>query len=355
MILPTIIVAPFVGILIDRYSRKKIVIIAELVSFGVALTLVMLFVSGSVQAWHVFLLVALNELALGVIDPAFYASMSLMVPKKHFTRIQGINQSLFHGLDIIAAPLGALLLKYLPMADIVSVNLVTSLVSLLILLRVFVPNPQYEEQENGYNSYWQNLTIAIRFLRTLPGLITIMLLLGFVNLLTVSASSLNSLLIKEHFGGSENEFAYLEIATSIGFLLGGFTLGVWGGFKRRTHTFLVALVFLGVFATLLGILPSNWLSLALVMLVLITFAAPFVIASFLAIIQTIVPTELQGRIIALAVAAVLLPVPIGLRLAAPAAETFGVASVYTIAGVGCICLAIIGFTLPSLRRLEKTK
>ena len=56
MILPTIIVSPFVGILIDRYSRKKIIIIAELVSFGVALTLVMLFTSGTVQAWHVFLL-----------------------------------------------------------------------------------------------------------------------------------------------------------------------------------------------------------------------------------------------------------------------------------------------------------
>ena len=165
---------------------------------------------------------SLNELALSIIDPAFYASMSLMVPEKHFTRIQGINQSLFHGLDIIAAPLGALLLKYLSMADIFSVNLITSLVSLLILLRVFVPGVQHKGASEV--PYWQNLAIAIQFLRTLPGLVAIMLLLGFVNLLTVSASSLNSLLIKEHFGGSENEFAYLEIATSIGFLLGGFTL-----------------------------------------------------------------------------------------------------------------------------------
>ena len=179
-----------------------------------------------------------------------------------------------------------------------------------------------------------------------------MIFLGFVNLFTVSASSLSSLLIKEHFGGSENEFAYLEIATSIGFLLGGFTLGVWGGFKKRIHTFLVAVIFLGVFATLLSVLPASWLMLALVIFVLITFAAPFIISSFLAIIQVIVPAELQGRVIAVAVAAVLLPVPIGLRLAAPAAESFGVASVYTIAGIGCICLAIIGFALPSLRRLE---
>ena len=353
MVLPTIIASPFVGILIDRYSRKKIIITAELVSLSVALTLVTLFMSGTVQPWHIFLLVSLNELALSIIDPAFYSSMSLMVPEKHFARVQGINQSLFHGLDIIAAPLGALLLKYLPMADIVSVNLITSLVSLLILLRIFVPNPKMEEAIT--HSYWQNMIVAIKFLRTSYSLVVIMMLLGFVNLFTVSASSLSSLLIKEHFGGSENEFAYLEIATSIGFLLGGFTLGAWGGFKRRIHTFLVAIIFLGVFATLLSILPPSWFMLALVILFLMTFAAPFIISSFLAIIQATVPAELQGRVIAVAVAAVLLPVPIGLRLAAPTAKALGVASVYTIAGIGCICLAIIGFALPNLRRLEKAK
>lgn len=350
MILPTIIASPFIGILVDRFSRKKIIIIAELVSLGVALTLVALFMSGTTQAWHIFLLVALNELALSVIDPAFYASMTLMVPEKHFIRIQGINQSLFHGLDIIAAPLGALLLKHLSMANIISLTLITSLTSLLILLKVLIPN--LKRQVIHVYSYWQNFTTAVQFLRTLPSLIVIIILLGLVNLFTISTSSLNSLLIKEHFLGTENEFAYLEIATSIGFLLGGFTLGAWGGFKKRIHTFLVALSCLGVLATLLSLLPSNLLNPALVILVFIAFTAPFIISAFLAIIQAIVPAELQGRIIAIAMAIVLLPVPIGLRLAVPVAETFGVVTMYSITGIACICLAIIGFTLPSLRRLE---
>jgi len=79
------------------------------------LTLAILFALDLVQIWHIYVLMFLRSLGGSFHGPAMAASTSLMVPKRHLARIQGVNQMLGGGLNIIAAPLGALLLELLPM------------------------------------------------------------------------------------------------------------------------------------------------------------------------------------------------------------------------------------------------
>ena len=106
-ILPQIFIGPFAGALVDRWNRKLVMIIADGSTALVTLALVLLFWSGHIQIWQLYIAMFIRAVGGTFHFPAMSASTSLMVPEKHLSRIAGINQSLNGVLNIIAPPLGA--------------------------------------------------------------------------------------------------------------------------------------------------------------------------------------------------------------------------------------------------------
>ena len=105
--LPGIFLSPFIGPLIDRWNRRRIMIVADTLIALATLVLAVLFAFDLVQIWHIYVIMFIRSIGESFHRPAMTASTSLMVPKEHLTRIQGVNQMLNGGLNIIAAPLGA--------------------------------------------------------------------------------------------------------------------------------------------------------------------------------------------------------------------------------------------------------
>ncbi|RLD03093.1 MAG: MFS transporter, partial [Chloroflexota bacterium] len=89
-ILPSVVLGPFVGALVDRWNRRKILIIADSSIAFVTLILVYLFSIELVEIWIIYLMLFLRALGGGFHGPAMAASTSLMVPDEHLTRIQGV-------------------------------------------------------------------------------------------------------------------------------------------------------------------------------------------------------------------------------------------------------------------------
>ncbi len=132
-LLPQVFLAPFVGALVDRWNRRLIMIAADTVIAMATVVLAVLFALKVVEMWHIFLLMFIRAVGGAFHGPAMMASTSLMVPKEHLTRIQGINQMLNGGLNIVAAPLGALMLELLPMQAILGLDVVTAVLAILPL------------------------------------------------------------------------------------------------------------------------------------------------------------------------------------------------------------------------------
>ena len=114
-LLPQVLIGPFAGTLVDRWNRRLTMIVADSLVALATLLLAALFALGEIQAWHIYSLMFVRSVAGTFHWAAMQTSTSLMVPKEHLSRIQGVNQMLNGGLNIISAPLGALLLELLPM------------------------------------------------------------------------------------------------------------------------------------------------------------------------------------------------------------------------------------------------
>jgi len=186
------------------------------------------------------------------------------VPEQHLARIQGLNQTLNGGLNIVSAPLGALLLAILPMRGIIAIDVLTALFSIVPLFFIAIPQPQRQAQATkGLPAFWrsfrQELGDGLRYVHTRRGLVMLISMAVFVNFLLNPAFALFPLLITEHFKGGALQLGWIDSAFGAGIILGS-----WGGFRRRMVTSLCGLVLLGAGILVIGFTPSSALWLAIV-------------------------------------------------------------------------------------------
>ncbi|MCB8979965.1 MAG: MFS transporter [Ardenticatenaceae bacterium] len=353
--LPQVLLGPFAGVLVDRWSRRWTMFLAD---SGIALATIVLaylFWTESIQIWHIFVLMFVRSLGQTFHHPAMQASTSLMVPHEHLTRVQGINQMLEGGLGIVSAPLGALLLALLPMQGVLAVDVITALFAVTPLLFIVVPQPEQsaEELATGQKTpYWTQMRQGLAYVWAWPGILFLMLLAMLVNFVLTPVISLQPLLIADHFGGGAWEFGAMQSTFGIGIIVGGLTLGAWGGFKRRIYTSLVGLVGLGIGIGLIGLAPANWFWLAVVGGFVGGGMIAFVNGPVRAILQTAVAPEMQGRVMSLIGSMATAMTPLGLMLAGPLADQFGVRPWFIVAGVATVLVGLSGFFIPALLTVE---
>jgi DHA3 family macrolide efflux protein-like MFS transporter len=125
--LPQVVLGPVIGVLVDRWNRRLIMLVSDSAVAAATILLGYLFWLDVVQVWHVFVILFIRALAGSFHFPSMMASTTLMVPESQLTRIQGLNQVLQGGLSIASAPLGAILLSLLPMQGVLAIDVVTAL------------------------------------------------------------------------------------------------------------------------------------------------------------------------------------------------------------------------------------
>jgi DHA3 family macrolide efflux protein-like MFS transporter len=133
---------------------------------------------------------------------------------------------------------------------------------------------------------------------------------------------------------------------------GGITLGIWGGFKRRAVTGLLALAFNGVGLAIVGLVPGHAFPLAVGASLFAWFMNPFANGAIFALLQTTVPADMQGRVFTLMQAGGGAMIPLGLAVAGPVADALGVQAWFLIAGLAMAIIGAVGLSSPALMRLE---
>lgn len=352
--LPQIFLGPIVGAMVDRWSRRMIIFLSDFAVALATVVLVVLFWSGAIEVWHVYMVMFVRAVGGGFHWPAMAASTSLMVPKEHFSRIQGLNQMLHGAMNIGSAPLGALLLSLLPMHGVLAVDLVTAALALLALLIVPIPQPsRTTTAEDGEGStLWQDLRSGFRYVSAWPGLVMLMCAATLINLLLTPASALSPLLVTEHFKGDALHLASIESGWGIGVVVGGLLLSVWGGFRRRIYTSLMGLIILGAAMTIIGFTPATAFPLAVAMMFLTGIGNPITNGPLFAVVQAAVAPDMQGRVFTLMTSLATAMTPIGLLAAGPLADAFGVQVWFIVGGVLTALMGIAAFFVRPIVEIE---
>jgi DHA3 family macrolide efflux protein-like MFS transporter len=101
--LPRVFVGPLAGTLVDRWNRRLVMLIADTITALATAVLIYLVWAGTLQIWHIYLLMLVRSTAGSFHMPAMLSSTSLMVPEDQLTRVQG-SQSAAAGIDEYCRP-----------------------------------------------------------------------------------------------------------------------------------------------------------------------------------------------------------------------------------------------------------
>jgi DHA3 family macrolide efflux protein-like MFS transporter len=355
-LLPQVVFGPFIGALVDRWNRRATMIVADSVIALATLVLAYLFGIGAGQIWTIYLLMFIRSLAGGFHGPAMMASTSLMVPKEQLTRVQGFSQMLYGGSNVISAPLGAVLLAVMPLQGILMIDIGTALLAITPLFFIAVPQPErrpaLEGAQAGPRTVWCDFREGLGYVMAWPGLRMLMGIALMINLVLPPASSLMPLLVTEHFGGDALQLGWIESAFGIGVIAGGLILGTWGGFKRRILTTLVGLLGMGLSYLTIGFAPTTLFSLALFASFLMGSAVSIIQGPVFAIFQAAIEPAMQGRVITLVGSLGGAMAPLGLILAGPIADVFGIQTWYVVSGGVIAMMGIAGCFIPAILNIE---
>ena len=353
-LLPQILLGPLAGAFVDRWNRRLVMLVSDSFIALVSLWLAYLFWTGTMQVWHVYIVMLARSLGDVFQWPAMAASTSFMVPERHLTRVAGLNQTMNGMLTIAGPALGALLLALLPLHGVMMVDVGTALFAVIPLMFILIPQPvRTEAMGKKMQSVWHDLREGFRYLRGWKGA---MPLIGNALLFKIAltpAVSLLPLLVKSHFGGGAGELSLLESITGIGMVAGGLILSTWGGFRRKVFTMLMGLGGVGLGVTVLGFTPAHLFPVALASMFFLGFMIPMIDGSMMAIFQTRIAPHMQGRVFALFGSLVSISSPLGLAIAGPVSDRFGIQIWFVIAGFLCLLVALASFFIPAIMHIEE--
>ncbi len=354
-LIPEIVIQPFAGAIIDRIDRKRAIILADALIAFFTLLLGILFIMGEVQIWHIYAIMAIRGVGSAFHYPAEQASVSLLVPKEQLARIAGLNQAARGVINIIAAPLGALVMDLIGVEGSVMIDVVTAILAVTIVSFVAIPRQQVLEKKEGskLGVILHDMKEGFQYLLSWKGMMVMTAIALLFKIALSPAFSLIPLLVQEHFHGDAAQYSMVEVAFGVGIIVGGGALGAWGGFKKKVYTMMMGAIGVGCGILALGLIPEGGLYASLAPCFLIGFMVPMVDGPLMAIMQEHIDNEYQGRVFTIFGSLISLSTPVGLAIAGPVSDALGIQFWFIAAGVLIFLSMAIGLSIKSFREIEE--
>jgi MFS family permease len=315
---PRLLLSPLAGSLADRYTRRRIMILADSGDALVTLMAAALVWSGNLQIWQIYLIAALGSVFGAFQEPAFSASVVMLVPKPQLARANGMSQ-LGQALEMLVSPVVAgLLFVTIGLRGIILVDFATYLIALGTLVLVHIPQPAAAagDAAKRHAGVWADTAFGWNYLRQRPGLFGLLMYFALVNFLLNIASVLTGPLVLSR--NSPAALGTVQMAAGLGMLAGSLVMSAWGGPKQRIRGVISFIGCMAVGLLVVGIRPGAVFAGAGMFIML--FSLPFASAASQAIFQTKVAPEVQGRVFAMRSMISRSMTPLAFALAGPLAD-----------------------------------
>jgi len=352
-LLPQSVLGLFTGIFIDRWKRKRVMIMADSFIAFCTLILAVLFYFDLAKISHIYVLLALRSVGSAFHMPAMQASVPLLAPKSELMRIAGINQVIQSVCNIAGPALAGLFITMMKMTNILLLDVAGAAFACLSLCFVFIPDPSHEER-NSELHLWREAKEAIMEVRNQYGLSWLFLLSILATFVIMPVSVLFPLMTLNHFAGNAFQVSLVEVSWGGGALLAGALLGL-----KKYHWIEILLIngmyiALGLTFLFSGLLPISGFIWFVVLTALGGVCGSLYFATFTTVIQSRINPGVMGRVFSFYMSFSMLPSMIGLLSTGFLADSIGLGNTFIISG-GFLCLiGIISFFIPSLISLKES-
>ncbi|MHC1743070.1 MAG: MFS transporter [Syntrophobacteraceae bacterium] len=347
---PSLVVAPFAGVLIDRWNRHRVLVVTQCLAALQASLLAFLVLIHDITIERILVL----SLFLGVVNsfdmPNRQSFVVQMVEdRKLLGNAIALNSSMVHIARMIGPPIAGVLIALFGEGVCFLVNAVSYVAVILCVLKMTItPQPYVSHDKRVLASLKEGFSYAFAF----APIRSLILLLSFTSLMGMPFVVLMPLYAKDIFHGTSQTLGLLMGATGMGALSGALFLASRSSVLGLGRILVIASSTLGV--GVMAFSHSTLLPLSLLMLFCSGFGMMVLLTSSNSILQTIVDEEKRGRVMSLYTMAFMGTVPFGNLLHGSLASRFGPQNTLLLGGLCCLVGAILfARQLPALRKLVR--
>ncbi|NHK30785.1 MAG: MFS transporter [Asgard group archaeon] len=357
---PYIFVAPFSGMIADRFNKKVLLIGVDAFQATATVVLAVLFLTNHVSVAVIMVMLGVRGVAQAFHQPVSMSLTPIMVPKKHLSRINGIGYLVGGVINIIGPAIGVGLLAIpgINIGMVLWVDVITFCIALIPLLIIKIPSvaPKEEDESKVKESFVAQFTDGFRTLKNIKGMVSLIFLAMIFNFCMSPLFGLLPLFVNKIHGGTEANYALVVGMLQAAIVVGGLVMSLFKGFKRPIFFFIISAFIQVVFQIALTFVPNNfdgrfWTIGAL----LFVYVLPISIidVSFMTSIQVLVPKEKFGRVIGTIMALTPAIRPLGIFLSGVIAEFVGINWVLIVSGVLAVISILAFYLFTPLRQLDR--
>ena len=335
---PMVILAPFAGVFVDRWSRRALIFVADFLQALATLILVFLFWLGVVHIWHILILLTIRGILQAFHSPAVSAIIPLMIPKEKLSRMNGLNYLCSGAVTLVGPVVAALLLGLWKIHQILWIDMATFTVALIPLLMIKIPSVR---KEQDMSSFKEEFFEGFAFIRNAKGLLPLLILATALNFLLTPLSTLLPYYVKFDLLGEAPDLALVMAFFQGGILAGGLVMVVIKGFKKK-----MVAAGLSIYVTFLGyalvaLTPIRGFWFMAISAMVMTLCLPVANVTMQTILQIVVPMKMQGRVNSVVTALASAATPLGMVLSGTIVEFIRTASLF----LGCAIIGMLTLTL----------
>lgn len=350
--LPQGILGPFIGVIIDRYNRKRIMVISDLMISLASLVLVIAGWVGFLSTGLILAVLLMRSIGSAFHNPCLQAVTPLIVPENQLTRCAGYSQSLQSVSQIFSPAIAAVLYQSWSLSGIIFLDVIGALIAVFTLIISEIPELDKSEKTEKLHVL-QEAKEGFQILKTKKGMLGLVFISALYSFALMPTSALFPLMSMSYFGGTSTSASIVEVVFSIGVLVGSLILSKWGGSKNRIYTIIGSYLLMSFSLFISGLLPpSSFIGFAACSW-LMGVSNPFYWGMYTPILQSNFEAKYLGRVMSLSSSIMVICSPLGLSISGVFAETFGVEKWFLVAGTIILLASILCLTIPTIRNCDK--
>lgn len=349
--LPQGILGPFIGVFIDRYNRKRIMVISDLLISAASFVMVIAGWVGGLSTGLILVVLLVRSIGSAFHHPCLQAVTPQIVPSDQLTRCSGYSQALESVSQILSPVIAAVLYHSWSLSGIIFLDVIGALIAVFTLGITVIP----ELQQDGNSERVRVLQEAkegFRILRTKKGMLGLVLIGSLYTLALMPTSALFPLMSMSYFNGTSAHASIVEVVFSVGLLFGSLILAKWGGTKNKIYTIVGSFLLMSVSLFVTGILPPGGFYLFVICSLLMGVSGPFYWGMYTPLLQSNFEAKYLGRVLSLSSSIRLLSGPLGLAFSGVFAERYGVEKWFLIASGLVLLASFLCMVVPSVRNCD---
>ncbi|MCU0473733.1 MAG: MFS transporter [Bacteroidales bacterium] len=348
--IPTFLLSPFAGVITDRFSRYKVLLITQIISLVQASILAILALTGVIEIWHIVFL----SILLGCVNtfdvPSRHSFVIEMVEKKEdLGNAIALNSMMFNSARLIGPSIAGLILATAGEGICFLINAVSYIFVIISLIMMSVRPRKIPKRESHM---FKEIKEGLNYTFGYAPIKHLILLLGIVSLMGSSYQVLMPVFAKEVLHGGSDTFGFLMGAAGLGALLGAVYLASRESLLKLGRIIPAAAALFGA-----GLIVMSFLKVFPVILVLMVFVGLGLMlqtASSNTILQTITDDDKRGRVMSFYTMAIMGTAPFGSLFAGFLAKYIGTPWTIFVGGLTCVAGALIFLNkLPELKSIVR--